>query len=141
MKIKEKDLVLLRLPNNLSIDKKQTHYNMKNCKNFKIYKFDTGMRDRIKNVKNLSLQFQRSKELTNFKEKMINELSGSNFDEISEKHCMLSVYYNKHRKIQEPYKKNWLFSVFDIGIDIVMEKQNIQYETHWEENRLHKTGF
>lgn len=105
---------------------------MENCKKLKVYRFDTCMRHLAKNDVNRKLRFQRSTELTEFKEKMINELSGSNFDEISEKHCIMSIFYSKNKRVQEPYKKEWMYSVFDIGVDMVKEKQGIQFECHWD---------
>jgi hypothetical protein len=65
------------------------------------------------------LHWEQTRILIDFKFKLINELSGSNFVEISENHCIMSEFYVKNKHIQIPYKKDWLYSAFEIGLDMV----------------------
>jgi hypothetical protein len=99
---------------------------MTNCKNYTIYKFffATKMNTEAGRKEN----WKRAQEYTDFKLKLINNFSPENFDELV-KYTFFSEGVLKKPRI--PYKKNWLLSQFDIGMDMVKEKYGCKFECHW----------
>jgi len=98
---------------------------MKNCKNFKIYKFKfaypNGSSERA-----YKERWKRAKNLTAFQIKLINNFCSLNFMELG-KH----TFYWKENRI--PYKKEWLTSPFEIGEDMLEEEMGMEFHYNWDQ--------
>lgn len=97
---------------------------MKNCKNFKIYKFKFAYPNGDSAKANKE-RWKRAQELTNFKIKLID-----NFCSLSFKGLGTYSFLNSERV---PYKKEWLTSPFEIGQDMLQEEIGMEFHYSWDQ--------
>lgn len=100
---------------------------MKNCKDYRIFKFKNSIG--IKTEKQRQKSYGNAKELVKFKQRLIEKFSGETFDTLSR----FWIGPDKTFGNREKYKKEWLSSPFDIGIDMLCEKYGLRWENHWDQ--------
>lgn len=98
---------------------------MKNCKNFKIYKFKFAY-PYGESFDASKERWKRAKEMTDFKVKLIDEFCSLKFVDLGQ-HTFFSG------KERVPYKKPWLTSPFEIGQDMLQEEQGIEFHYSWDQ--------
>ena len=91
---------------------------MKNCKNFKIYKFKYAY-PKGDSEKSNQERWKRAEDMTNFKIKLIDNFCCLNFKELS------------NPFLKNP-KKYSLISPFEIGLEILEKEENIQSHYYWD---------
>lgn len=97
---------------------------MKNCKNFKIYKFKFAHPSGSSTRANKE-RWKRAEDLTSFQIKLIDE-----FCSLSFKDLRIYSFLNEERIC---YKKDWLISPFEIGQDMLQEEMGIEFHYYWDQ--------
>lgn len=93
---------------------------MKNCKNFKIYKFGYNY-PKGRGTKSHRIRWERAEDLSQFKIKLFNKYCSLNFQELCNK-SMSGVRY-----------KGYLTSPFDRGSDMLQDEHGLHFGNYWDQ--------